>query len=183
MPKIIKKRSEKSGLAPGSLVHIGEKKSKEMKITLLEYDELHFQETQVETAEECLSNKDNLTITWINMDGIHEVEVLEKLGDYFGLHTLVLEDILNTDHRPKMEEFGDHIYIILKILDFNDKSSRVVTEQVSLILGLFELCPFFSGERRRYFCSNQRANKEWEGPHKKNEGRLSLLCFIRLYSR
>lgn len=146
MPKIIKKRSEKSGLAPGSLVHIGEKKSKEMKITLLEYDELHFQETQVETAEECLSNKDNLTITWINMDGIHEVEVLEKLGDYFGLHTLVLEDILNTDHRPKMEEFGDHIYIILKMLDFNDKSSRVVTEQVSLILGSNYVLSFLERE-------------------------------------
>lgn len=117
------------------MVHIGEKKSEKTKIMLFDYDELNYQEKQAETDEEFLLYRGNSTVTWINIDGVHQVEVIEKLGESFGLHPLLLEDILNTDHRPKMEDFGDHIYIILKMLYFNGDSSEVVTEQVSLILG------------------------------------------------
>jgi len=96
---------------------------------------LHLQEEEIETVDECLPFKDKPTVTWVNVDGIHEVEVLERLGDCFGLHPLVVEDILNTDHRPKMEDFGDYIFIVLKMLYYSDKDNEVVTEQISLILG------------------------------------------------
>jgi magnesium transporter len=71
----------------------------------------------------------------MNVDGLHQVEILEKLGECYGLHPLVLEDILNTDQRPKMEDYGEYIYIVLKALDYNDKSNEIETEQISLILG------------------------------------------------
>ncbi len=135
MSRLIKQRSKKVGLPPGTLVHIGEKKRERTTITILDYDELHLQEQEIETVDECLPFKDKPTVTWVNVDGIHEVEVLERLGDCFGLHPLVVEDILNTDQRPKMEDFGDYIFIVLKMLYYSDKDNEVVTEQISLILG------------------------------------------------
>jgi magnesium transporter len=135
MLRLIKKRSEKAGLPPGSLVHIGEKKAEEVKITIIDYDETHFQEKVIKTIEECIPFKDKPTVTWINVDGIHQVELLEKLGQCYGLHPLTLEDILNTDQRPKIEDFGDYVYIVLKMLYYRDKTDEIVTEQMSLILG------------------------------------------------
>jgi magnesium transporter len=135
MPKLIKKRSKKAGLPPGTLVHIGERKAEELKITIIDYDEVHFQEREIEKIEECFVFRDRPTVTWINVDGLHQVEILETLGECYGLHPLVLEDILNTDQRPKMEDYGDYIYIVLKMLDQNNKGNEIVTEQISLILG------------------------------------------------
>ncbi len=135
MPKLIKKRSKKAGLPPGTLIHIGERKTEELKITVIDYEETHFEEREVKRVEECFVFKDKPTVTWMNVDGLHQVEILEKLGECYGLHPLVLEDILNTDQRPKMEDYGEYIYIVLKALDYNDKSNEIETEQISLILG------------------------------------------------
>jgi magnesium transporter len=135
MQKLIKKRSKKAGLPPGTLVHIGEKKADTPKITVMDYDEAHFQEKEIKTIEECFLFKDKPTVTWINIDGLHQVEILEKLGECYGLHPLVLEDILNTDQRPKMEDYGEYLYIVLRMLNYNDKSSEIESEQISLVLG------------------------------------------------
>ena len=135
MSKLIKKRSEKTGLPPGTLVHIGEKKAETPKITIMDYDETHFQEKEIKTIEECFLFKDTPTVTWINIDSLHQVEILEKLGECYGFHPLVLEDILNTDQRPKMEDYGEYLYIVLRILNYNDKSGEIESEQISLILG------------------------------------------------
>lgn len=135
MPRLVKKRSKKAGLPPGTLVHIGEQKAEKVRMTVLDYDEAHFQEKEIETVQECFPFKDKPTVTWVNADGLHQVEVLELLGDCFGLHPLVLEDILNTDQRPKMEDFSDYIFVVLKTFDYNDQSDELEPEQISLILG------------------------------------------------
>ena len=135
MPRFIKKRSKKAGLPPGTLVHIGEQKAEKTRITIIDYDDAHFQEEETKTVEECFPFKDKPTVTWINVDGIHQVEVLEQLGDCFGLHPLVLEDILNTDQRPKVEDFSDYLFVVLKTFSYNDQSDELEPEQVSLILG------------------------------------------------
>jgi magnesium transporter len=134
MVRLIKRRSEKAGLPPGSLVHIGEKKTEKTKITILDYDEERFQEKEIKAVDECLAFKDTPTVTWMNVEGIHEVEILEKLGDDFGLHPLTVEDILNTDQRPKMEDFGDYIYVVLRMISYDDTGGEIVTGQTSLIL-------------------------------------------------
>lgn len=135
MPKFIKKRSKKAGLPPGTLIHIGERKTEKIKITIMDYDETQFQVKETETLEECYPFKDRPTIAWINIDGIHEIETLEKLGDCFNLHPLTLEDILNTDQRPKIEDFGEYIFIVLKMLYPDNNNSEILTEQISLVLG------------------------------------------------
>jgi len=132
MPKLVK-RSKKAGLPPGTLIHIGERKTEKTRITIIDYDETQFEEKQAKSIEECFPFKDKPTVTWINIDGIHQVEIIEKLGSHFGLHPLLLEDILNTEQRPKMEDFGDYIFVVLKML-YHDEA-EIEAEQVSLILG------------------------------------------------
>jgi magnesium transporter len=101
----------------------------------MDYDEVHFEEREVKKIEECFLFREKPTVTWMNVDGLHQVEILEKLGECYGLHPLVLEDILNTDQRPKMEDYGEYIYIVLRDLDYSDKSNEIEGEQISLIVG------------------------------------------------
>ena len=135
MMRFIKKRSKTIGQPPGTLVHIGEKKTEETRITIIDYDETHFEEKEAKTVEECFSFKDTPTVTWINIDGLHQVEIIEKIGKHFSLHPLILEDILNTGQRPKIEDFIEYLYVVLKMLYYDDKEAEVKAEQVSLILG------------------------------------------------
>src|SRR4030066_1376027 len=136
MPKLVKKRSKKTGLPPGALIHIGDKKTENVEITLIDYDEAQYQEREIKKIEECFPFKDKPVVTWLNINGIHDAEIMEKIGEYFGLHPLLLEDIMNTDQRPKIEDFGDYIFIILKMIYNNEKKNEIEIEQVSLILGL-----------------------------------------------
>jgi len=130
-----KQRSSKSGMPAGSLVHIGEKKVDKVEIKLIDYGAQEFIEQDIENIEQCFEFKDDQTITWINIDGIHETDILGKLGNCFGFHPLILEDILNTEQRPKVEDFTDYIYIVLKMIDYNNKLNGITLEQVSIIVG------------------------------------------------
>jgi len=135
VPKLIEKRSKKVGLPPGSPVHIGEKRAGKVKITIIDYDKARFQEKEAKTIEECFPFKDKPTITWINIDGIHQVDIIEKIGNHFDIHPLVLEDIANTGQRPKMDDFVSYIFVVLKMLYYDEKENETKAEQVSLILG------------------------------------------------
>jgi len=135
MQRLIRKRSHKAGLPPGTLVHVGERKAEKVKIRILDYDEARFEEKEAKTIEESFPFKDEPTVTWINIDGLHEVEIIEKLGSHFGLHPLLLEDVLHTDQRPKMEDYGDYIFVVLKMLYPGENRDEIEAEQVSLIFG------------------------------------------------
>jgi len=135
MARIIKKFSRSRGLPPGALIHIGEKKTEKIKISIMDYSIGKFDEKEAKKVEDCFPFKRKPSITWINVDGLHELEVIEKLGNYFDVHPLVLEDILNTDQRPKMEDFEKYIFLVLKMLFIDDKTHEIHSEQVSFILG------------------------------------------------
>ena len=129
------KRSKKAGLPPGTLLHIGRERSGKTKITILDYDEAGYRERETDSVEECLPSKDRPTVTWINIDGVDSGELLEKMGECYGFHPLVLEDVMNTEQRPKMEDYSEYIYIVLKMLRYNDQNGGTVSEQISLIVG------------------------------------------------
>jgi len=131
----VKKSPTKAGLPPGTLVHIGEKKVEKTRITVMDYDERTFQEKEVAAVEECFEFKETSTVTWINVEGLHDVEIIEKLGNRFGLHPLVQEDILNTAERPKMEDYEDHIFLLLKVFVLGNRNHDEKIQQVSLVLG------------------------------------------------
>lgn len=144
MARIIKKRSVKSGLPPGTLVHIGERSEREIGITVMDYNAAGCEEKKIKALNECFYYTDTSLVTWIDVEGLHEIEIIRQVGDCQGLHPLVLEDILNTDQRPKLEDFVDYLYIVLKMLRTGE-NGEIVTEQVSLILGANFVISFQEG--------------------------------------
>jgi magnesium transporter len=134
MARMIKKVSTTIGLPPGTVIHVGRKRVEKSRITVIDYDREHFEEKEVASVEECIPLRDKPTVTWINVDGIEESGVIERLGECHGVHPLVLEDVVNTSQRPKMEDLGDYLFLVVKMLYF-DEEDRIVAEQVSLILG------------------------------------------------
>jgi magnesium transporter len=130
-----KKRSQKAGLPPGALVHIGDRLEERSKITVINYGEEEFFKTEVEMSEECAPLKGRAKVCWVNVAGIHEGETIEKIGRIFNLHPLLLEDIMNTDQRPKMESYDDYLFVVLKTLFYNEMEGSVIMEQISIVLG------------------------------------------------
>ena len=135
MSLFLKKSSKKVGLPPGTVVFVGEKKVEEIRITLIDYDENQYAEREIENIEESFPYKDTPSISWINIDGVHQVDIIEKLGDHFVLHPLLQEDVVNTHQRPKLDEFDDHLFIVLKMFSFNEVENELEGEQISLIVG------------------------------------------------
>ena len=144
MPRLSRKRSKKSGLPSGTLVYTGEKRDEQVKIHVIDFDEANFQEIELVSVDACIPYRDKPTVTWINVDGVHNVPLLEKIGDCFGLHRLVMEDIMNTDQRPKMEDYGEYLYIVFKMLS-SGGGGETITEQISLILGANFVISFQEG--------------------------------------
>jgi magnesium transporter len=128
-------RSKKSGLDAGSLVHVGRRKVDRPRITLIDYDSEHFLEKEVKTVDECFPFNLTSTVTWINVDGVHDSEVIEKLGNAFGLHPLILEDIMSTAQRPKLDDLETSFYIVARMVELSGRGTEIVTEQLSLIFG------------------------------------------------
>lgn len=116
-------------------MHVGRQMTDHVKISVIDYDPSNFSEMVCEKTEECFPFKDRESVSWINIDGLHETEVLSSIGDHFGLHSLLLEDVLNTKHRPKVEEFEDHLFLTLKMLGVSTDGESIITEQVSFVLG------------------------------------------------
>ncbi len=130
------RRSEKTGLPPGSLVHIGEKFGDTTTITILDYGKSRLEEKESSTIPSACGPVDDQTIRWIDVDAVHDIRILEQLGPLCGLHPLTLEDILNTDQRPKMEDFGEYIYIVLKMFSPSTvQAGEAAPEQISIVLG------------------------------------------------
>jgi len=130
----IKRQSDKLGLSPGSYVFIGEKKQEKVQINLMDYNEEHQEFKFIETIDDALSYKTNNNITWINVYGLHDDEILKKIESHFDIHLLVMEDILNTAQRPKIEINQDYIFVVAKMIYFDQKNYELITEQISLIL-------------------------------------------------
>ena len=152
MNKTMKKKSVKTGLPPGSLIHIGEKKNKDVQIRLFSYTEDNFEEKLIDINKLSQLLPLKSKVHWIEVEGIHDVDIIKNLGEVFGLHPLVLEDILNTDHRPKIENYENYTYIVAKLLLYYKKESEFSTEQESFILGENYIISF--SERKTEIYSN-----------------------------
>lgn len=133
MPKLFN-RKRNIGLPPGSFTtNAGDAKIK-TRISYFDYNAEKFQERQMEKIEECFVLKNKPTISWINIEG-KDVETIEKIDECYGIHPLVLEDILNTEQRPKIEDHDDYIFIVLKMIHYDRKLNDILSEQVSLVVG------------------------------------------------
>ncbi len=135
MPRFIKKLSKTRGLEPGAVVFIGERKVEKTRIHVFDYGATALEETTVAAIEDCFPFRDTPTMTWINIEGLHEVEQIEKIGRHFGIHSLILEDIANTGQRPKLDASAGCIFLALKMLTVHEDTGRVQSEQCSFVAG------------------------------------------------
>lgn len=145
---------EKAGLAPGTAVFIGEQKQDKATISIIDYSRDHLEEIKEASLDDCRRFAGGDNITWINVNGIHDVSLIQSLANLFGLHPLTTEDIANTSQRPKVEEFGDYIFSAMKILTYDDGNSTIDYENVSIILGRNYVLSFW--ERNSDLLDNLR---------------------------
>ncbi len=123
------------GLPPGSVVFVGEEGTGPVQFSVIDYTTDHLDETVPSDVEEVLPFRDSPTTTWINVSGVHDETVIQAIGDHFGIHPLIQEDIVNTGQRPKLETYPDHVYVVLKMLYHDDEEDHLRAEQVSFVLG------------------------------------------------
>ena len=130
----ISKQSKKSGMAPGTMVHVGERKTEQVTISCISYnkdvvfeqDNIQFEKIPEYIKSDC--------VNWLNIDGLHEISVIQEIGRLYDIHPLVLEDIVNTGQRPKYEDYESYLFIVLKMLSYDRDSHSIKSEQVSVIL-------------------------------------------------
>ena len=131
------------GLPPGSVVFVGEERTEPVQFRVLEYGPDHLVETDEESVDEVLTYRDTEPVTWINVSGVHDESIIRTLGDHFNVHPLIQEDIAHTDQRPKLEPHDDYIYLVIKMLYFDEQQDgELRAEQVSLLVGERNLISF-----------------------------------------
>ena len=155
-----KSRSKKSGLPPGTPIHIGDKKVENVTITTYRYNEHRLDEIVTHDLEEHVIPKDPQTLTWINVQGLQQVDTLQGLADFFGWHPLVVEDIVNTAQRPKLEDYGDYLFIVLKRMSTSNAAKHIQVEQVSMIQSSQYLVTFQEGGDEPFCDVRNRLNNE-----------------------
>ncbi|WP_174626638.1 magnesium/cobalt transporter CorA [Candidatus Methylobacter favarea] len=134
MSKIRMNVSRKSGLPPGSLIHVGEVHDHEHRISVVNYNSSAVERYIVNSIKEIPPLKSADTVTWVIIDGLKNVSIIDEIGQHYNIHALVLEDILNTHQRPKYEEFDDYLYIVIKALSLKNHDFQVQYEQISLLV-------------------------------------------------
>ncbi len=135
MARFFKDRKNSKGLAPGSLTFIGNKKMDSPQISLMDYDEQNLSEKNIVDLDELKHLKAVPSVSWINIYGIHETSVIQQIGNIFDISPLLLEDILNTDQRPKFEEGEKNLGFILKVINYDAVNTKIQSDQISILLG------------------------------------------------
>ena len=151
--------SDTVGLQPGALVHVGEKLVEKVSFEQIEYDKDHFTKKDFDKVEDCLTTNDNPYVSWTNIVGIHDSEIIKKIGDYYKLHVLTQADIMNTELRPKIDNQGDHIFLIAKLPHIN-KNGKLFMEQISLIVGKNFVLSFQETKKDNFDPIRERIEKK-----------------------
>lgn len=122
------------GQIPGAIIYTGTKKSNALFIESFDYNHEFCNEKELKNVEEAYKFKTTDSITWININGLNNVDEIEKIGNHYHLHPLVLEDIVSTNQRPKIDEYEDYMFLVIKMMYYDNKE-HIISEQVSFVLG------------------------------------------------
>ena len=133
VPLSVSRKRPRTGQAPGSLIYTGKVYTDQIKIQVIDYTDDFINEVVIKDVDELEQFNHPNSITWINIQGLHDIEIISSIGKLMGLHPLTLEDILDTNQRPKVEEFDEHLYISMKMINHIEKVNMIDIEQVSII--------------------------------------------------
>ncbi|MGH7884808.1 MAG: magnesium/cobalt transporter CorA, partial [Thermodesulfobacteriota bacterium] len=125
----------KVGLMPGEIVHVGERKQDNTRIRVIDFNPETLEEKELESIDQCIEYKNKNTVSWINIDGLHDAEAIARIGREFNINPLALEDIVNTQQSTKIEEFDNCIFIVTKMIYFDESTKNLVFEQISFVMG------------------------------------------------
>lgn len=128
-------RKAKLGMPSGSLIHMGDERSHKVEVHVIDFNEESFKEYEVKDPGQLCDCLKKNTVSWINVDGIYDPQMIQQIGEQFSLHPLLMEDLMNPNHRPKIEDFEEYIHFTLKMLAFNHHTKSIEEEQVSFVLG------------------------------------------------
>ncbi|MBN1550715.1 magnesium/cobalt transporter CorA [bacterium] len=142
MPKFVKRSSKKAGSSPGTLIYVGKEKTHTSLMHLFSYSKSEIIEKVGKSIGTLKHYIDSGNVNWININAIHESSVIEAIGEMFHIHPLALEDIMNTAQRPKMEDYDDYIFLVVKMITFEDLKNELEIEQISIVLGDYYLLAF-----------------------------------------
>lgn len=134
MKRLFRRQTEKAGLPPGSLVYTGYKSVEKVKIKLIRYNESDYSEHDIENVGELESFKNTEGIKWVNITGLHQVDIFESFEKMFGIHPLTLEDVLNVNQRPKFDDYDNYLFVVLRMLSLKQETNEIDNEQLSLII-------------------------------------------------
>lgn len=135
MTSLFRKRAKKAGLPPGTLVYVGEQPIEKVRLSIIEYNETTIQEKNDVTIQECLDHIETPDMTWVQVYGVYDPATIAAVGSHFKLHALALEDILNTGQRSKLDEYQNQLFIVVRLLLYDNEKQILKDEQVSLIIG------------------------------------------------
>ncbi|MEW6348711.1 MAG: magnesium/cobalt transporter CorA [Thermodesulfobacteriota bacterium] len=143
-------RSAKTGLPPGTLVYVGDAPVQAPSVTVIEYDEDRVSHRELVDVAQALPSETRAGTCWISVNGLTQTHVIEALGDRFGIHPLVLEDIVNTTQRPKIDYYDEYLYIVLRLLSYHEETGEISSEQMSIVLGKDFLLTFREREGEQF---------------------------------
>jgi len=129
------RRVKRVGLPPGTVQYVGQTVTQPIQVQTLAYGPETVVEKKDLSIEECLKVGDGAAVSWINVDGLHDTAALERLTSHFKIHPLVIEDIVNTSQRAKLEDYGGYLFIVIRMLDYDEEKQEVSSEQLSIVLG------------------------------------------------
>lgn len=155
-----RKSSKKAGLMPGSVVYIGEIREGKASVRVIDYDETDLKDQVLSEIEECFPLKESPTVSWINIDGVHDTGAIEKIGKHFEIHPLILEDIANTNQRPKYEDQGNFVFVVARMLSSKGEERSIESEQISIIFGENFLISFQEKEGDIFDPVRERIRKQ-----------------------
>lgn len=154
-----KHSTRKVGMPPGTLLHTGAMRSEKIKISMLCYSKDDWIEQQFTNVDELLSQECTGDVNWIHISGVHIVDVIEKIGNKFNIHPLVMEDIINIDQRPKLEESKDYVYIVLKMIHYFESIKNIEFEQISMIIIRNHIISFQENDNNTFQQIRERIKK------------------------
>ncbi len=135
MTRFLHRGSRKAGETPGTPTYVGRERDADVTISRFEYDEKSVHRERLDAPEASFSSLESGRVSWINVDGVHDAEKIDRLGGGFGLHPLLVEDIVHTGQRPKVDDYDSHLFIVLRMLRWNAETEEIDDEQVSVVLG------------------------------------------------
>ncbi|NHJ14394.1 MAG: magnesium and cobalt transport protein CorA [Candidatus Thorarchaeota archaeon] len=158
----LSQKDAKVGLPPGTLVHTGESRTEAVTMYVMEFDNGDMREYEADSIEDCSPPLTKTATKWVHVNGVHNVDIIKKIGDYYNIHPLLLEDISSTQQRPKLEQMANGVYVVIRAFGLESEDNEITSEQVSIMFGQHFVLSFQESSEDFFGAIRGRARQRGE---------------------